>query len=326
MKDTKPQLYPLKFNPILKNKVWGGNKLHTLLNKAVGEKIGESWEISGVGDDVSTVQNGPLKGKKLDWLVKNYRAQLVGERVYQQFGNTFPLLFKFIDAAEDLSVQVHPGDLLAKQRHNSFGKTEMWYILQADANAQLIVGFTKGADQESYLEALSEKRIAGILNSITVERGDAFIINTGTVHAIGAGVLLAEIQQTSDITYRIYDWDRPGIDGQMRELHTDLALDAINFSALTEKTQYSPKNNFSVEIGGSQYFSVNKFELTQTLVRNLESISSFTVYMCLEGEAMMESNDFSEIIETGETVLIPSCLKEIKINTKAASFLEVYIP
>lgn len=325
MKDNNPQLYPLKFQPILKEKVWGGNKLQTLLNKDADGEIGESWEISGVEDDVSTVKNGPLKGKKLDWLLQEYKEELVGEQVYQRFGNTFPLLFKFIDADQNLSVQVHPEDFIAKQRHNSFGKTEMWYILQADRNAQLIVGFNDKFDQETYLRALSEKRITEILNSISVEEGDAFIITPGTVHAIGAGVLLAEIQQTSDITYRIYDWDRPGSDGQMRQLHTDFALDAINFSSVSKKIRNEYKNNSPVHIGETQYFSVNRLDLNQPLVRKLEGISSFTVYLCIEGHAIMEVDGFSEIIEKGETVLIPAQLNEIKFNTKAASFLEVYI-
>ena len=328
MKNTQPLLYPLKFQPILKEKVWGGNKLTTLLNKESNGngKIGESWEISGVDNDISTVKNGPLKGKKLNWLLEEYKEELVGERVFQQFGNTFPLLFKFIDAAEDLSVQVHPDDILAKERHNSFGKSETWYILQADENARLIVGFNDEFNQKSYLKALSENRITDILNSIPVEKGDSFIINPGTVHAIGAGVLLAEIQQTSDITYRIYDWDRPGTDGQMRQLHTELALDAIDFSLTPKKTHYTPKVDSPVHIGETQFFSVNKLDLSQPFVRRLEHIDSFIVYMCLEGQANIEINGFSEKIEKGETILIPAQLDEIKFNTKTASFLEVYIP
>lgn len=328
MKNTRPLLYPLKFQPILKEKVWGGNKLNTLLNKESDEngKIGESWEISGVDNDISTVKNGFLKGKKLNWLLEEYKEKLIGERIYKQFGNTFPLLFKFIDAAEDLSVQVHPDDVLANERHNSFGKSEMWYILQADENARLIVGFNDKFNQKSYLKALSENRITDILNSILVEKGDSFIINPGTVHAIGAGVLLAEIQQTSDITYRIYDWNRPGTDGQMRQLHTELALDAINFSTSTKRNQYIEKEDSPVNIGGTKYFSVNKLDLSKPIVRKLENIDSFKVYMCLEGKANIEINGFSEKIEKGETILIPAQLDEIKFNTKAASFLEVYIP
>ncbi len=326
MKNSKPELYPLKFFPILKKKVWGGSKLRTLLKKNSDQNIGESWELSGVDDDISVVSNGSLKGKNIDWLLSEYKNKLVGERVYQKFGNTFPLLFKFIDAAQDLSVQVHPEDVLAKQRHNSFGKTEMWYILQADENARLIVGFNDEYSQKDYLKALSENRITEILNSVSVEKGDTFIIKPGTVHSIGAGILLAEIQQTSDITYRIYDWDRPGTDGQMRQLHTDLALDAIDYTTVSKKIVNHSKNDSPLHLGETQFFAVNKLNLTKPLVRNLDDFSSFTVYMCLEGETVIEANGFSEIVSKGETVLIPAQLKNIKFNTQAASFLEVYIP
>lgn len=241
---TISTLYPLKFEPILKEKVWGGNKLNTLFQKeAIGE-IGESWEISGVNENVSVVSNGSLKGKSLNWLLEVYKHKLVGRKVYRHFGNTFPLLFKLIDACEDLSVQVHPDDFLAKKRHNSFGKTEMWYILDVEKEGRLILGFNEKMSQKKYLKALSENRITEILKSEPVKKGDAFILKPGTVHAIGAGVLLAEIQQTSDITYRIYDWERPDTNGQMRQLHTDLALDAIDFNSSKTKLEFSEEKIF----------------------------------------------------------------------------------
>lgn len=323
---TVSPLYPLKFDPILKEKVWGGDKLNRLYAKQAKGKIGESWEISGVEENVSEIINGPLKGRTLNWLLGNYKDKLVGKKVYKDFGNTFPLLFKFIDAQEDLSVQVHPDDILAKQRHNSFGKTEMWYILDVEENGRLILGFNGNIDQQKYLDALSENRITTILNSQNVKRGDAFIIKPGTVHAIGAGVLLAEIQQTSDITYRIYDWDRPDTNGKMRQLHTDLALDAIDYTHSKLKLDYRTKKNASTPIGATKFFSVNKLDLSKNYVRDLEEVPSFTVYMCLEGNAVMETDDFSETIHKGETVLIPAQLPEIKFITKSASFLEVFIP
>lgn len=327
MKVSNPQLYPLKFNPILKEKIWGGSKLNSILNKNSKQNIGESWELSGVDNDKSVISNGILAGKSIDWLLSEYNERLVGDRVYQQFGNTFPLLFKFIDAAQDLSVQVHPGDGLAKQRHSSFGKTEMWYILQIDEDAKLIVGFKNDCDQKYYERALSENKILETLNVIPVQKGDAVIINPGTVHAIGAGVLLAEIQQTSDITYRIYDWNRPGTDGKMRELHTEMAVDAINFYATPEIIKYSEDKNTPIQIGETQFFAVNKLNLSQSFVRCLKNTTSFTVYMCLEGSAIIEGDNFvSETITKGETVLIPAEFNQIKFNTKAASFLEVYIP
>ncbi|MEH6766089.1 MAG: type I phosphomannose isomerase catalytic subunit [Aequorivita antarctica] len=323
---TISPLYPLKFEPILKQKVWGGNKLNKLFKKIAKGNIGESWEISGVSENVSEITNGPFKGKTLNWLLENYTEKLVGEKVYKDFGNTFPLLFKFIDAREDLSVQVHPDDVLAKQRHNSFGKTEMWYILDVEKDGRLILGFNEGMGQKKYLKSLSENRITEILNSEPVKKGDAFVLKPGTVHAIGAGILLAEIQQTSDITYRIYDWDRPDTNGQMRQLHNDLALEAIDFSPSKAKRSYSEEKNIPVPIGTTDFFTVNKLILSQNYVRDLEETLSFTVYMCLEGTAMIETDDFSEIIKKGETILIPAQLPEIKFITNSASFLEVYIP
>lgn len=319
-------LYPFKFDPILKEKVWGGNKLKELFLKNEDGKIGESWEISGVEADVSEIINGPLKGKSLNWLLGNYKEKLVGEKVYRKFGKTFPLLFKFIDAREDLSVQVHPNDILAQKRHNSFGKTEMWYIMDAEENARIILGFNEDMNQQKYLDVLFEKRITSILNSQSVKTGDAFILNPGTVHAIGAGVLLAEIQQTSDVTYRIYDWDRPDINGQMRSLHNDLAIDAIDFSSSKLKLDYSVEEDFPTPIGATQFFAVNKLNLSRDYVRNLKDVDSFTVYMCLEGTAIIEAKNFSETIRKGETILIPAQLPEIKFTTNSASFLEVFVP
>lgn len=323
---TVSPLYPLKFQPLLKEKVWGGNKLNILFHKSESGNIGESWEISGVEENVSEVSNGKLKGKNLNWLLDIYKGELVGEKIYKNFGNIFPLLFKFIDAREDLSVQVHPNDVLANARHKSFGKTEMWYILDVEENGRLILGFNKNVDKKKYLNSLSEKQIPDILNVLPVKEGDAFIIEPGTVHAIGAGVLLAEIQQTSDVTYRIYDWDRPDTDGKLRGLHTDLALEAIDFSKSKSKLDYSQGVDLPHLIGTTDFFSVNKLDLSKNYVRNLENIPSFTVYMCLKGSALIETGSFSESIHKGETILIPAQLPEIKFITNSASFLEVYIP
>lgn len=319
-------LYPLKFQPILKEKVWGGTKLTNILNKDGCGNIGESWEISGVANNISEIINGPLKGKTLNWVLENYKDKLVGKEVYKTFGDHFPLLFKFIDAREDLSVQVHPDDALAKDRHNSFGKVEMWYIMDVEKDARLILGFNQQMNQEKYLEYLSKKKITEILNEVPVSSGDAFILNPGTVHAIGGGILLAEIQQTSDITYRIYDWDRPDTSGKLRQLHTDLAIDAINFNKTTAQLNYTASKNEASKIGATSYFSVNKIELTQDFTKHLKTNNSFTVYMCVAGEAKIVSNDFSETINKGETVLIPAQLSEIKFITNSASFLEVFIP
>ncbi len=319
-------LYPLKFTPILKRKVWGGTKLNKVLNKKAEGNVGESWEISGVADNISEIENGPLSGKSLNWVLENYKEKLVGEKVYNNFGNQFPLLFKFIDAHQDLSVQVHPDDFLAKERHNSFGKIEMWYILNVEKDARLIIGFNQQMHKKKYLQYLSENKITEILNSVAIKNGNAFVLKPGVVHAIGAGVVLAEIQQTSDITYRIYDWDRPDTNGQPRELHTDLALDAIDFNPPESKLNYKESNNSPSNIGATRYFTVNKLNLTSNYVRDLDAVPSFTVYMCVEGRAMLEAENFSEEINKGETILIPAQLSEIKFITNSASFLEVYIP
>lgn len=319
-------LYPLKFHPILKTKVWGGDKMNQILQKSDVKNLGESWEISAMEDNISQVSNGSLAGKNLQWLLEIYQNNLVGKKVYQKFGNTFPLLFKFIDAKEDLSVQVHPNDTLAKSRHNSFGKTEMWYILDAEKDSLLVLGFKEDTKKSDYLQSLSENRISEILHSESTRKNDAFVIKPGTVHAIGAGTLLAEIQQTSDITYRIYDWDRPDTNGQLRQLHTELALDAIDFAPFRGKLNYLEKQNFKVPIGETDFFSVNKLVLPKNHLQDLKDISSFVVYMCIEGGAIIEVDNFSEKIRKGETVLIPAQFPEIKFITNSATFLEVYIP
>ena len=224
------QLYPLKFQPILKEKIWGGQKLNKVLNKSsLAKNVGESWEISDVEGDTSIVINGNLKGNSLKQLLEDYKDELIGTKNHKIFGNKFPLLIKFIDAKQDLSIQLHPNDELAAKRHNSFGKTEMWYVMQADDDANLIVGFNQEVTPETYLKHLENKTLTEILNFDTVKTGDTYFIEVGRVHAIGAGVLLAEIQQTSDITYRVYDWDRVDDQGNERELHNDLAIDAIDF-------------------------------------------------------------------------------------------------
>lgn len=323
---TGSTLYPLKFQPILKQKVWGGNKLQELFQKNAEGNVGESWEISGVEENISEIANGPLKGNTLNWVLENYKEKLVGEKVFKNFGNHFPLLFKFIDAREDLSVQVHPNDLLAKARHNSFGKTEMWYILDVEKNGKLILGFNQQMDSKKYLHFLSENRITEILNVEAVKKGDAFLLKPGTVHAIGAGVLLAEIQQTSDITYRIYDWDRPDTNGKLRDLHTDLALEAIDFNPPESKLNYSEVKNSPSPIVTTNFFAVNKLVLSENYLKDLEQVPSFTVYMCLEGSAIIETDDYSEEIKKGETFLIPAHIPKLKFITNSASFLEVYIP
>lgn len=319
--------YPIKFIPILKQKIWGGDKLKTRLHKSTSmSNLGESWEISGIQGETSIVANGALTGKSLNELLEKFGAVLVGERIYKAFGNEFPLLIKFIDAKTELSVQLHPGDDIARKRHNSFGKTEMWYILQADAGARINIGFEKTVSKEEYLEHLKHGKITKLLHFEKVKKGDAFFIDTGKVHAIGGGVLLAEIQQTSDITYRIYDWDRVDDQGNSRELHTDLALGAIDFDQKEDfKLGYQKVPNKPSLVKHCKYFTTNYLPITQNIKRDLSEIDSFVIYMCVEGKATISINANSEEIQIGQTLLIPAENESIEISSEKAEFLEIYI-
>jgi mannose-6-phosphate isomerase len=318
------KLYPLQFAPILKERIWGGTKLQTVLNKPITSKItGESWELSTVEGDVSVVSNGNLAEKSLTEIINEFPIELLGKKVYNRFGKQFPLLFKFLDAREDLSIQVHPNDELAKKRHNSFGKTEMWYIMQADENARIIVGFKENSNAEEYVSHLQNKTVLSLLNDVKVHAGDVFFLETGTVHAIGAGMVVAEIQQTSDITYRIYDFDRVDAQGNHRELHVDLALEAINYNETTAKIEYSKNENEPNEVVNCDYFTTNFIPLDGQISVNKNG-DSFTVYMCVEGnfELLWEEKIYS--YKKGDTVLLPASVTKYDLMGKA-SVLEIYI-
>jgi len=320
--------YPLKFVPILKEKIWGGNKLVTKLNKnSLLQNIGESWEISDVENNVTVVSNGNLKDKSLKELLQIYKANLIGENNYTNFGDKFPLLIKFIDAKQDLSVQVHPNDELSKKRHNSFGKTEMWYIMEADKKAKLILGFKGTITPKEYVHLLKEKKIMTVLNSENVKKGDAFFIEPGTVHSIGAGIVLAEIQQTSDVTYRIYDFDRVDADGNRRELHTKLAIEALNFSnKIDVKRNYSTKINTFNNIVSCNYFKTNFIPVVGKKVIDYSKTDSFVIFMCVEGNARISIFDNSETIIYGETILIPATAEKVTITTKTGcKLLEITV-
>jgi mannose-6-phosphate isomerase len=323
-------LYPLKFTPIFKERIWGGNKIKTVLNKDYGQlpNCGESWELSGVEGNVSVVANGYLAGNDLNELVEVYMGDLVGESVFERFGNEFPLLIKFIDANDDLSIQVHPDDEMAAERHKSYGKTEMWYVIEAEKGAKLQSGFNRQVDQELYLEKLEAIELPDILNFEEVSAGDVFFIPAGRVHAIGKGILLAEIQQTSDITYRIYDYNRRDANGSTRELHTDLAVDAIDYTLYPEyKTRYQSKINESVELASCRYFTTNVLELDTTVEKDYNKLDSFVIYICLEGQLEIETEIGSEVIELGETVLLPATIESVVLKPVSAKarLLEVYI-
>jgi len=323
-------LYPLKFKPIFKDKIWGGQKIRTVLKKDFGKlnNCGESWELSGVEGDVSLVSNGFLVENTLNELVEIYMSELVGEKVYEKFGVEFPLLIKYIDASDKLSIQVHPNDELARERHNAYGKTEMWYVIQADDEAELISGFNETINKEVYLKHLENKSLKNILNSVKVKPGDVFFIPAGMVHAIGGGILLAEIQQTSDVTYRIFDWDRVDDKGEPRELHTDLALDAICYDGKDEfHREFKPLLNQPMNIADCKYFTTNILEFNQPIEKSYLDFDSFVIYMCLEGSLTLLTNGCENtVINMGETVLLPALIDEVNlIPNKKAKILEIYI-
>ena len=317
----------LRFEPILKSKIWGGEKLETLLNKKSDRKdIGESWEISGIEDDISVVSNGNLKGKILNELIKEFKEEILGEKVYSIFQDKFPLLIKFIDAKKKLSLQVHPNDVLAQKRHNSLGKTEMWYVVNSDKKAKIIVGFSEETDKKTFSKTVEEGNELELLNVDFVKKGDTFLVPAGRIHAIGKGVLLAEIQETSDVTYRISDWNRKNVAGVQRDLHLDLALDAIDYSAKSNyKAEYLKKKNSPSNIVDCKYFTTNFLHLTKNYNLNHDDKDSFVIYMCVEGTAIFEYENQQEKLQTGETILIPACIKKVSVFTEKVKLLEVYI-
>ncbi len=320
-------IYPLKFKPILKERLWGGTKLEEVLGKPITSEItGESWEISTVKGDVSIVANGNFANSSLQDLINKYPEKLLGKSVVERFGKEFPILIKFIDAKQDLSIQLHPNDALAKERHNSFGKTEMWYIMDADPSADLIVGFNRDVTKEEYSKSLEENRLPELLNYEKVKEGDTFFINTGKIHAIGAGVLLAEIQQTSDVTYRVFDFNRKDKDGNLRELHTELALDAIDYKRKDDfKVSYSNEKNNVNEMVDCPYFKTNFLHLTTQLDLDVKDRDSFTIYMCVGGHADIKTDEGTASVKKGETILIPAMASKIEITTANAKLLEVTI-
>lgn len=318
----------LKFEPILKEKIWGGEKMTSLLNKKSNLKnIGESWEISGVKEAVSVVTNKGLKGFSLNDLIQRYKDEFVGGKVYKQFGDSFPLLIKFLDAKTALSVQLHPNNDLAKKRHNSFGKNEMWYVVQADAFANIIIGLKENSNEKEFLHHTNNKTLLQLLNTKEIKKGDSYFVPAGTIHAIGAGALIAEIQQTSDITYRVYDWERPNSDSTLRELHTQAAKEAIDYIAKDSyKADYIEKENNTSEIISCSYFTTSILPLNGKVEINHQEKDSFFIYMCVLGNVTFQYEDQTENLQLGETLLVPACMRKFKIIAKEKSkLLEVYI-
>lgn len=323
-------LYPLKFRPILKSMLWGGSKL-----TAAGKKlprgmdpeasVGESWEISGVGKNVSVVSNGFLKSNDLEEIVEIYMGELVGDSVYEKYGLEFPVLIKLIDAREVLSIQVHPGDELALERHGTRGKTEMWYVIDHEPGAFIYAGFKRTVSREEYLAAAAAGKLAGLLEKYEVKKGDVYYIPAGTVHAIGKGILLAEIQETSEITYRIDDWGRTGADGKPRELHTAEAAGAVDLSYREDiKRTVIPQAGTGRELVASPYFTTNILWVDGKLTRDYAPFDSFVAYVCTEGEAEIAWEGGAEKISALQSVLIPAEIDEITLSGKA-TILEVHM-
>lgn len=311
-------MYPLKFNPILKSVVWGGEKIAPFKGiETEQHNIGESWELSGVKDNESVIANGPLAGKNIAELCEEYKGELLGEKVYAKTGAEFPLLIKFIDARDDLSIQVHPNDELAAVRHNgSKGKTEMWYVVQADKNAHLMSGLSAAITPYEYAARIADNTITEVLHDYNVEKGDIFFLPAGRIHSIGTGCFIAEIQQTSNITYRIYDFGRVGLDGKPRELHTELSKAAIDYSVLDDyKTHYTEKKNEENEVVSCEYFTTSLFDLSEPFTRDMSGLDSFMIIICTEGKGTLADNNGNSVdIKQGETVLLPASVKSFTLT------------
>lgn len=325
-------LYPIKFKPRIKERIWGGHAILERKGKAAGrltkDKLyGESWDLSSVKGDISVVANGMLKGNNLEEIIEVYMGELVGENNFERYGLEFPLLIKYLDCNDKLSVQVHPDDALAEERHNSFGKTEAWYIADCKEGAAIYLGFKDlNITREEYISAVSESRLEKLLNRVEVKKGDVFFIPAGTVHALGAGIEVVEVQQTSDVTYRIYDWDRVDASGKGRELHTALAVDAIDFEADAEvlHKQYNLTKGGESKVIESPYFTMAIHDVDAVKYLDRSMLDSFIVYICLNGSATISIDGGKEELTAGELVLIPAEACEVAIEG-TAQLMEVYI-
>lgn len=324
-------LYPLKFKPLFKEKIWGGQKIKTHLNMDFSplSNCGEAWILSGVDGENSMVTNGFLEGNELNELVEIYMDDLVGEKAFEKFGEQFPILIKFIDTDSFLSVQVHPGDELAKRRHHALsGKTEMWFVIQADDDAWMLSGFEEKTPKEKYLEFLKKGKLTDLLKREKVSTGDVFYIPAGTIHALGPGILLAEIQQSSDVTYRLYDWDRLDNNGKPRDLQTELATEAIDFEQSgSSRIRYKTVLEGTSGIVASPFFNTNLIQINHALKKDYSETDSFIIYVCIEGQAEVLTNNSTTHLEKGETLLIPAETVFVDLVPKEmVKIIEIYMP
>lgn len=325
-------LYPIKFKPRIKERIWGGQAILNKKGKAAGrlakDKLyGESWDLSSVKGDISVVANGFLKGNNLEEIIEVYMGELVGEQIFEQYGLEFPLLIKYLDCNDKLSVQVHPDDALALERHGSFGKTEAWYVVDCKPGASIYLGFKDlNLTREEYIAAVAESRLEELLNKVEVKPGDVFFIPAGTVHALGAGLEVVEVQQTSDVTYRIYDWDRVDAEGKSRELHTSLAVDAIDFESDAEllHRKYNLAKGGDAKVIECNYFTMTLHDVAGVKELDRSSLDSFVVFIALNGSVRIVADGNEETLAEGEVILIPAEVNDITIEGDA-KLMEVYI-
>ena len=323
-------MYPLKFEDILRPMIWGREEISRFKQlPEVHVGVGESWEIAQVGDKVSVVSEGVDKGKTITDLIVRDGAKLLGNHVAARYGAQFPLLIKFIDARDNLSIQVHPNDQLAMVRHNSFGKTEMWYVIDAKPGAGLYSGFSKQITPEEYVERIQNNTITDVLQFHQVKSGDVFFLPAGRIHAICKGIFIAEIQQSSDITYRIYDYDRRDAQGKARELHVEQSIDAVDFNLYDNlRTDYVPSLNEAVNLVECPYFETNLIEVDQSVKRPISVRDSFVIYICMGGKVRLtDENGYAITLHQGQTALIPAEIATVTIDAELpAKLLECYIP
>lgn len=320
-------MQPIKFNPLLVQTLWGGEKIIPFkhLNSDLTQ-VGESWEISGVKGNETVVSEGEFKGKKLNELVDELKGKLVGEANYKRFGNDFPLLIKFIDARQELSIQVHPTDELAQKRGKLRGKTEMWYIMESDENAKLRAGMKEKITPEQYKQMVENDTITEAIAEYKVKEGDCFFLPAGRIHSIGTGCFLAEIQQTSDVTYRIYDFKRKDKDGNYRELHTEEAAECIDYNVEPNyRTEYTPVKNEGVALVECPYFTTAVYDLNEPMTLDYSELDSFVILIGLKGSGEITDNEGNTTtLCEGETILIPATTSEVKV-TGNIKFLETYV-
>ena len=316
----------IKFRPILKQVLWGGNKIIPFKQRdADMEQVGESWEVSGVKDNESIVANGQYEGMKLNDLVALLKGDLVGKENYERFGNEFPLLIKFIDASKQLSIQVHPNDEQAKAKGLKRGKTEMWYIMESAPDAALLSGLKRAITPEEYKAMVENDTITDALCEYRVGEGDVFYLPAGRIHSIGAGTFLAEIQETSDVTYRIYDFKRKDKDGNYRQLHTEAAAECIDYSVENDyRTKYEARKNEGVELAQCTHFTTSVYDLDEPMLLDYSELDSFVVLIALSGECTLSTGDAETQLRAGETVLLPATTQTLNVSG-TVKFLETFV-